>query len=443
MSEEVTRRQHALEYQAMHDHLTGLPNRFSLNQRIEYQLLAAERQEKPFALFLMDLNHFKDINDTLGHAAGDNLLIEVSTRIQALIRKSDTLARLGGDEFSILLPDSDSQSAIALAEKIISVLCQPFTIKDQTITIGISIGIVNYPKDGLNSPLLLQHADMAMYSAKRKRIGYSHYESNEDVYSRERLSLFNEVQLALDNQQFEVHFQPKITVQTGEICGAEALLRWRNDKFGNIPADKIIEAAERVGIIHRITLWVLEQGISTCARWHQNGCPISLSVNLSVRDLSNQQLCDQIYALMQTYNLDFRYLTLEITEGVMMENLALSLEVLERLHKMGINLSIDDFGTGFSSLAYLKKLPVNELKIDKSFIMEMDRDMNDRLIVQSTINLGHNLGLMVIAEGVENEHIMQLVRDLGCDQAQGYHLGKPQPSIEFNQVLNEALLKSA
>lgn len=436
MDEEVSRRQHALEHQAMHDHLTGLPNRFMLHQRIDYQLLSAERQQKPFVLFLMDLDYFKDINDTLGHSAGDNLLIQVSIRIADLIRKSDTLARLGGDEFAILLPDTDIENSEALAKKILTAMHQPFTVAEQSVTVGISIGIVSYPDDGDDGLILLQHADMAMYAAKRQRIGLFRYESEEDFYSKERLSLFNEVRAALDNEQFEVYFQPKFTAESNSVCGAEVLLRWNHENFGFVSPEKIIDAAEHIGIIHELTLWIMEQGIRQCVQWHESGHRLALSVNLSVRDLSNPELCRKVCGLLEQYQLDYHYLTLEITESVMMENLALSIDALEKLHEKGINISIDDFGTGFSSLAYIKKLPVSEIKIDKSFLLDVYENASNKTIVESTINLGHNLGLRVVAEGVENETILQLVKTLDCDQMQGFHLGKPMQADAFIRMID-------
>ncbi len=435
MDDEVTQRQSALEHQALHDHLTGLPNRFMLNQRIEYQLLSAERSEQSFTLFLMDLDHFKDINDTLGHAAGDILLIGVSQRISGLVRKSDTVARLGGDEFAILLPDTDKQASLQLAQSVSSSIAQPFLINDHKVNIGVSIGIVTYPGDGDDAMSLLQHADMAMYVAKRKRIGFAHYEVNEDFYSTERLALMNDLQHELENNKLELYYQPKIDADGESIIGAEALLRWNHKKFGFIPPDKVVELAEHIGIIHQLSIWVLNQAIQQCSQWHQQGNKISISVNLSVRDLSNEDLCKEIAAMLENNQLESKYLTLEITESVMMENLALSIELLNRLSGMGISISIDDFGTGFSSLAYLKRLPVNELKIDKSFIMDMDTDQSDEVIVQSTINLGHNLGLNVVAEGIESRNVMNMVKELGCDHVQGYFFSKPKTSKQFNELL--------
>jgi diguanylate cyclase (GGDEF)-like protein len=437
MDDEVSQRQNALEHQALHDHLTGLPNRFMLNQRIQYQLLSSERVSQPFTLFLMDLDHFKDINDTLGHSAGDCLLIEMAQRINSLVRKSDTVARLGGDEFAILLPDSDHKTSVKLATAISESISKPFHLNEHKVNVTVSIGIVSYPDDGDDAMGLLQHADMAMYVAKRRRSRFAHYEADQDFYSSERLELINDLQNALKKNQLELYYQPKIDTVCEKITGAEALLRWRHDKFGYVPPDKIIELAEHIGIIHKLSLWVLEEAISRCGQWHKKGQALSIAVNLSVRDLSNPGLCDQVAKLLEENQLASEFLTLEITESVMMENLALSIEILNRLNHMGINISIDDFGTGFSSLAYLKRLPVKELKIDKSFVMDMDTDESDEVIVQSTINLGHNLGLKVVAEGIESRHVMDMVKKLGCDSLQGYFFGKPQNGEDFDAMLQQ------
>ena len=435
MDKEVSLRQSALEHQAMHDHLTGLPNRFLLSQRIEYHLLNAEKRQCPFALFLMDLDFFKDINDTLGHAAGDQLLIEVSKRMKGLVQKSDTLARLGGDEFAILLPDATKDLAIELAEKLIQSIIQPVEVNGQKVNIGISIGMVNYPEDATDMESLFQFADMAMYTAKRKRIGHTFYDASQNIYSKTRLNLIHDVAEALEQDQFEIYFQPKINALNGNICGAEGLLRWNHREYGFISPERVVEGAERAGFIHKLSLSMLNKAICECCQWHQAGYPISVSVNLSVRDLSNLELTDEVKLIMDEYQLDYGFLTLEITESVMMENLAVSMEVLNKLHNLGIHISIDDFGTGFSSLAYLKRLPVTELKIDKSFIMEMNEDANDRKIVSSTINLGHNLGLKVVAEGIETQKVMELLKEMGCDQMQGYFIGKPMTPEAFRYFL--------
>ena len=440
MDEKVSQRQGALEHQALHDHLTGLPNRLMLNQHLEYQLLAAKRNNKNFSLLLMDLDHFKDVNDSLGHAIGDILLINTSKRLTEHIRKSDTVTRLGGDEFAILLPEANSSEAELIIKNIINSIEKSFVIDGNTINIGISIGIACFPDDGTDATTLMQHADMAMYVAKRNQIGFSHYDESEDFISSNRLTLITDLRNALDNDSLKLYFQPQVDIDGLAVIGAEALLRWEHPEYDFIQPEKIVELAEYIRIIHQLSIWVLEKAIEQCSYWHQQGEQISIAVNLSVHDLTNTKLCENIDSLLKQYNLESNFLTLEITESGMMENPARSTEVLNTLSSMGINLSIDDFGTGFSSLSYLKQLPVNELKIDKSFIMNMDNDESDVVIVQSTIHLGHNLGLKVIAEGIEHEGLLHLAKQLGCDKYQGYLFGKPQNSEQFLKLIQSKSL---
>jgi len=439
MDQEVTERQKALEHQAMHDHLTGLPNRFALSQRLEYQLLSGDRENGQFILCFMDLDYFKEINDTLGHSAGDQLLIKVSNRIQSLIRKSDTLARLGGDEFALLLPKTDPDNAKQLVRKIIESLEQPFIVDNESINVGLSIGMAVYPKDSQNAENLLQYADMAMYAAKRQRASFSFYDSNENIYSKERMLLTQDLVNAIEAEQLEAYYQPKIELKNQKIVACEALLRWNHPTLGFISPEKVIDAAERIGVIHKLTLQILNKAISECAQWHKQGYKISVAVNLSVTDLANEELSFEIKNLLDQNKLEYRYLILEITESVMMENLNLSLIQLNQLNQLGIKISIDDFGTGFSSLAYLKRLPVNELKIDKSFIQEINQDQNDLAIVHSTIDLGHNLGLTVTAEGVENEQTIEILNELNCDLVQGYFISRPVDSDSFRIFLRESV----
>lgn len=437
MNEQVSHRQNALEHQALHDYLTGLPNRLMLNERLEYQILQSERDKQNFSLFLIDLDHFKDVNDSLGHLMGDILLENVAKRLTEQVRKVDTIARLGGDEFAIILPDTNKEQSESLATKINISITKLFNIDNQIINIGLSIGIVNFPEDGTDKISLLKHADIAMYLSKKNRTCFSHYDSDEDIYSRNRLVLINDLRDAIANDTLDLYYQPQIDVQSEQIIGAEALLRWNHPEHGFIQPDKIVELAEYEGIIHQLSLWVLKQAIAECSLWHQEKHQLSISVNLSVHDLLNHSLNEQVAALIEQYQLKSQFLTLEVTESGMMNNPARSIEMLEKLNNMGIKLSIDDFGTGFSSLAYLKKLPVHELKIDQSFIFNMDNDESDVVIVKSTIDLGHNLGLRVTAEGVENSRILDIIKNFGCDYAQGYLFSRPKPRREFLSMLNE------
>lgn len=431
MDEKISERQTELEHQALHDHLTGLANRLLLNQQLDYQIQMAARNNSRFSLFLMDLDKFKDVNDSLGHAVGDLLLIEVARRLGACLRTVDTIARLGGDEFAVLLPETSREQASIVAEKLAQVIHEHFVINEQVIAIGSSIGIVNYPEDGQDAKTLLQHADVSMYLAKKNRLDFSFFHTQNDIYSKNRLALIHDLRQAIVNDELELYYQPQIDIDSTAIYGAEALLRWQHPEYGFIRPDKLIELAEYSGIIHQLTLWVLEKAIAQGQNWLEQGYPISLSVNISVHDFNNSDLIQQIHDLLHRYQFPSHSLTLEITESGMMDNIARSIEVLQSLNTMGITLSIDDFGTGFSSLAYLKQLPVKELKIDKSFVLDMDKNENDFVIVQSIIHLGHNLGLKVVAEGVERQVHLDLVGDFGCNIAQGYHFGKPQRADEF------------
>jgi diguanylate cyclase (GGDEF)-like protein len=437
MDEEVSQRQNDLQHQALHDHLTGLPNRFMLNQRIEYQLLTAERENKTFTIFFMDIDNFKDVNDSLGHAVGDILLIKAGERISNKIRKADTVARLGGDEYAILLPDTNASEAQKLAKTICESFSEPFNIDGRELNIGVSIGIVCYPDDGEDAQTLLQHADIAMYMAKRNRTGFASYDPNEDFYSKNRLSLVNDLHTAINEDELKLYYHPLINVDGENITGAEALLRWYHPRHGYIQPDKIIELAEYAGVINKLSLWVMDQAIKQCKFCHDLGHYLTVSVNLSVYDLANKSLCQQVKQLLDQHQLASNYLTLEITETGMMNNPARSIQVLDTLNKMGVKLAIDDFGTGFSSLSYLKQLPVVELKIDKSFVLDMERDDSDEVIVQSTINLGHNLGLTVVAEGIEHRGLFDMVKRYGCDKVQGYMFGKPCDAEQFISMLNK------
>jgi len=437
MDEQVKFRQNALEHQTLHDHLTGLPNRLMLNERLEYQIIQAEREKQKFALFSIDLNHFKDVNDSLGHIAGDTLLTNVAQRLAKQVRKNDTVARLSGDEFSIIFPNTNREQSAILAKKIHDGISQSFKINEKDINIGLSIGIVNYPNDGTDKISLLKHSDIAMYFSKKNKIPFAYYDSNEDIYSSNRLSLINDLRQAIESDQLEMYYQAQVDVKTKKIKGAEALLRWKHPKYGFIRPDKIVELAEYEGIIHQLSSWILKNSIKECGVWHQNKHSLSVSINLSVYDLLNHSLDEQVLRLLERYKVSSHFLTLEITESGMMDNPARSIEMLEKLNRRGIKLSIDDFGTGFSSLAYLKKLPVHELKIDQSFIFNMDKDESDAVIVKSTIDLGHNLGLKVLAEGVESEEVLNIINSFNCDDAQGYLFSKPMSSEDFWVLINK------
>lgn len=436
MRNQVQTRQNALEHQALHDDLTGLPNRTLLNDRLQQAISSAERDEHSCALFIMDLDRFKEINDTLGHQVGDQVLIQVGERLRNVLRTNDTVARLGGDEFAVLLPTSDERHAATVAEKILRILDQPVITGEHPLFVGISIGIAIYPLHGNDVQILMQYADIAMYNAKRNNGGFALYDSSKDVHSVDRLSLVNELRTAINANQLELYYQPKFDIQNNNIViGAEALLRWNHEELGPIKPEMIIELAEQTGLIRPLTSWVLDTAIQQYSACQPYNGDISLSVNLSTHNLQDNDLLDEVSTCLNRYNIKSSSLELEITESAMMADPVHAKSLLTKLHDLGIRVSIDDYGTGFSSLSYLKQLPVAELKIDKSFVIDMINDENDAVIVRSTIDLAHNLGLMVVAEGVENKDVLDILTSLGCDIAQGYYFARPMSYTDFNTWL--------
>ena len=436
LQKQVYARQAALEHQALHDTLTGLPNRSLLMDRLQQAILALRRENKPCALMIMDLDRFKDINDTLGHQTGDLLLQQVSVRLNDALRESDTAARLGGDEFALLLPGADQHFAEHIAQRVLKAMEQMFTVNDHSLRVGASLGIALYPRHGQDAQTLIQHADVAMYVAKRSHGGYAFYDSGQDPHSVERLGLVTDLGRAISNDALELYYQPKVAIATRRVTGAEALLRWRHGSRGFIPPDEVIPLAEQTGLIRPLTQWVINAALRQCALWLSHGRALPVAINLSARNLQDPNLDGQIGDYLAAWSLPQEFVELEITEGAVMDDPQRAQDMLTRLDQMGVRIAIDDYGTGFSSLAYLKKLPVNELKIDKSFVMDMDQDDNDAVIVRSTIDLAHNLGLRVTAEGVESLEIWNLLEMLGCDTAQGYYISPPLPAAEFERWMD-------
>lgn len=424
-----------LKYLAQYDQLTDLPNRNLLYQRLGEAIDSHRRDGKNLALMLMDLNDFKDINNTLGHQSGDLLLQQVGRRLQTASRKDEIIARLGGDEFGVVLPDIARQSAGAVAAHLLRALEAPFTIGELNIDVRTSIGITFFPEHGEDRDTLLRRADVAMYRAKQCSERYVVYSSEHDSYSPERLTLLADLHRSLDKTQLFLVYQPKVDLVTGTTTGVESLVRWNHPKRGFIRPDHFIPLAERTGFIKPLTIWGLETALRQSQAWLQQGLGLRVSVNLSARNLHDSAFLVQLDNLLRDLQISPQLLELEITESTIMEDPAHALAILKRINQVGIALSIDDFGTGYSSLAYLKRLPANAVKIDKSFILHMTEDPNDAQIVRSTIELAHGLGLKVIAEGVENSEIWQRLRDLGCDEAQGYYMSRPLPAPEITRWL--------
>ena len=425
-----------IRFLAYHDPLTALPNRTLLQDRLQRAILDAQRENRPLAFLLMDLDRFKEINDTLGHHRGDQLLQQVGPRVQNLLRGSDTVARFGGDEFAVLLPHTGEEGAMETAQKILKALAPPFTIDNLPIHVEASIGIALYPEHGAGSENLIQRADVAMYAAKRTGSGCLFYAPEQDQHSPRRLALMGELRQAIERNQLFLHYQPKISLITARIVGVEALVRWQHPEYGCVPPDQFIGPAEQTGLIHPLTQWVLDTALRQCRAWREEGLDIRVAINLSVRNLQDPQLPAQVAERLQTYGLSSDRLDLEITESAIMADPARALQVLTGLEQLGVGLSIDDFGTGYSSLGYLKKLPVDTIKVDKSFVMDMVSDESDTAIVKCAIAFGHNLGLKVVAEGVENRETWNRLAALGCDSAQGYYMSRPISPAELPRWLS-------
>ena len=435
VSKRVAKQAQAHEHQALHDGLTGLPNRILFQDRLEQAIKKAQREGGSFGIILMDLDRFKEVNDTLGHNVGDLLLQEVGRRLKETIRDSDTVARLGGDEYVIILESLSELYIQQVAEKILKALDRPFLLNGEAVDISASLGIARFPDHGNDAVTITQRADVAMYAAKHDLSGFAVYAEAQERSSRADLTLKSELRQAIEKDELVLYYQPKIDHGTSRVMGVEALVRWQHPKRGLLPPDLFIPAAEQTGLIGPLTRWVLAKALIQCADLHQAGVFISVAVNLSARNLHDKQLPAEIANLLASANIEPSYLVLEITESAVMADPAFALEILNQLDKMGVTLAIDDFGTGYSSLAYLSKLPVDEIKIDKSFVLDMMNDKQDSVIVKSTIELGHNLGLKVVAEGVETQEVWNTLTNWGCDAAQGYYMSKPLPADELMQWL--------
>ncbi len=433
------RQAHLLQHQAMYDGLTGLPNRALFADRLQQAILIGRREKQPFALIAMDLNRFKEINDTLGHHVGDQVLRAVAERTRACLRESDTVARMGGDEFTILLATAaDSDGAIAAARKILKAFEVPQEIAGQRIEIGASLGIAMFPEHGEEPLVLLREADAAMYIAKQTHAGYKLYSKDLGQGADDRLALQGELRQAIANGELVLHFQPKIDFKANRIHGVEALVRWQHPRHGLLAPDRFIPLAEQTGLIKPLTQTVLRLALAQAEAWRQGGLDLSVSVNISAVNIQDPEFPDQVAQLLEEYSVPASRLELEVTETAVMAEPARAVDSIKRLSSLGLQVSIDDFGTGYSSMSYLKDLLVAKIKIDKSFVKDMAVNHNDAVIVRSTVELGHNLGLKVVAEGVENEAAWNRLKALGCDDAQGYYLSGPLPPDKFAEWLSQS-----
>jgi len=424
----------ALEYQALHDALTGLPNRSLFGDRLRQALLGARRNQKMFGVLLLDLDRFKDINDALGHDRGDSLLQEVTARLRGVLRATDTIARLGGDEFAVLTTDAKHpEDVVASARKILASLEGPFAIADQMVETGASIGIAMYPVHGDDPSTLLRRADVAMYVAKRAGGGYAVYQPEQEAQTLRRSGLAGELRRAIPQGELVLHYQPQVTLGTGMIQSVEALVRWNHPREGLMPPDRFIPMAEETGIIHPLTAWVIDSALAQLTRWLEEGIDVSISLNVSPRNIEDHSLEEMVARALGSVKVDPNRLTLEITEGVAMA--AAAAKALHRLHEIGVRLSLDDFGTGYSSLLYLMRLPVNEIKIDRSFVAAVASDPDSVAIIRSAVGLGHNLGLRVVAEGLQDRVAEAVLIEAGCDAAQGFLVGRPAAEHEITALL--------
>ncbi len=429
MAQGIAVREERISELAYRDSLTGLANRTAFSQTLDQTILVAQQNSgnmHAFSILLMDIDRFKDVNDILGHPIGDMLLKEIVQRLQHEVgTEFNLIARLGGDEFGMLLVGHEPDRAIGLAAQIRNALDRPILLEGHQVIASGSIGIVHYPLHGNQQNALLRHAELAMYTSKRSNSGYVVYDPALEAHTQQNLSLLAELRHALEHDELKLYYQPKVKLNNNSISEVEALVRWVHPKRGVIPPDQFIPFAESTGFIGMITEWVINEALRQARVWQEKNLAMTISINISARDLLNPKLPSIFAEQMTRYQAETDWLTLEITESAIMTDPKSAMDVLNQLRAKGLRMSIDDFGTGYSSLAYLKKLPVNELKIDKSFITDMENNPDDAVIVRSTIDLGHNMGLTVIAEGVENQATWDALAQMGCDAIQGYFVSRP------------------
>lgn len=434
----------ALEVQVLHgstyDRLTDLPNRMLFHDRVEQAINSAKRNQEIMALLVLDMDDFKEINNTLGHFSGDMLLKQVASRLRASVREIDTVARLGADEFAILLSEiKHKDDALHVAHKLFQTMEREFILGGMNLNMLMSIGIVYFPEHGDDVDSLQQKAEVALYLAKQtKGFSIEVYSPEQDQHSTRRLSLLGELRNAIENGGLLLHYQPKVDISSHRIVAVESLVRWQHPEHGMLPPDEFISLAERTGLIRPLTYWVLAEALKQCAAWQTHGFSIDVAVNVPVSVLLDTTFSGKLEALLKQHHLAAKRLVVEITESSLMEDQEYALQLLSHLSNIGVRISIDDFGTGYSSLAYLRRLPVSEIKIDQSFVMGMLGNDNDAVIVRATIGLAHNLGMTVIAEGVAEGAILKKLAIWGCDLAQGHHISPPVDGKAIGQLLGNS-----
>jgi len=421
-----------LRHQALYDGLTGLPNRLLFHDRVAHAIAATRRENQELAILMLDLDRFKEINDTLGHPAGDEVLREVARRLTNVTRRGDSIARLASDEFSILLPNASEADAAMVVSRVSSCLEEPIVVHDLPLRVDASIGMATFPRDGGDADLLIQHVDVAMHAAKAANGGFATYKSSADRHTPDRLALIGELRGALEREELVLYYQPQLALLTGGIIAVEALIRWQHPQRGLIPPDEFIPLVQETSLIKPLTHYVLDRALRQCRCWIDEGRPMRMAVNLAMRNLIDADLPADVADLLKLNRVAADRLVLEITESAVIADPVRTEAVLARLADMGVRLSVDDFGTGYSSLTYLTRLPVDEIKIDRSFVTNMNGSPDKEVVVRSTIDLARNLGKQVVAEGVETAEVLQRLGGLGCDLAQGYFVSRPLPVGELD-----------
>ena len=435
---------HGLEekahYSLTHDLLTDLPNKALFYNQVEQRIRAAHSADHGLAVVIIEIGNSKEIYDTLGRNSSDLVIKQIATRLQGIVSSSDFLARLDGNMFSLLISDTDEQDEIEqIAKNIFNVLDLNYVVERVKLRVDVNIGIVQFPQHGDDVDTLVQRAGVALYVAQSSQHGYAFYESSYDTHSPRHLILMSEFRQGIKSGELELYYQGKVDMETGRLCGAEALVRWNHPTRGLIQPNEFVPLAERTRLIGLLTTWVLGDAFAQCAKWRNEGYDFKISVNLSAKDLHDPGVMELIAGASVTAGIQPDWVILEITESSILKNPERSLQIIKRINELGFGFSIDDYGTGYSSLSNLKNLPLSEVKIDRSFVKDILSDESDMVIVNATINLAHNLGLEVTAEGVENEAIMERLREYGCDMVQGYHINVPMNADSFIQHMNESV----
>ena len=431
----LERQRAELEYKTLHDSLTNLPNRNSLVAQAESRLKRPLQEGECIALLIIDIKRLKDINDTLGHYAGDALLCLITERLRSVIRTGDILARIVSNEFAVLLDGASQDSVLAVTTRIQETLNEGYELEGHEFYLGSSIGVAFFPEHAIDAINLIRHGEMAMYAAKRIGTDIAIYDETHKTSTLEQLKLINDLRTDLENRNIQLYFQPKVNLKDEQPVSLEALARWEHPDHGHIATSRFIHIAENTGLINLLTHWVLENALQQSRQLEERGQHLNMAINLSVWNLQDAEMVDHLEKLLEEYKVEPTRITLEITETAMMVNHKRALHTLHRLHQLGVKLSIDDFGTGYSSMAYLKQLPLDEVKIDKSFIKSMNKQTGDSSMVRAIIDLAHDLGLGVVGEGVENREIALMLRELGCDQAQGSYYADAMPFDQLTEWL--------